>query len=140
MTDQLVPKSRIRIDYYEGAYGPTLRIDTNRISDLEMIMSLFLDLAENKHKTIDFLSTTHATSTNVDQFRLRRISVENLREGLAREGKRGNKFVWSLSGPEWKRRAGLIAGLIQYNGPSHQYLTEEGVDDALVELAFCESA
>lgn len=32
----------------------------------------------------------------------------------------------------------LIDGLLEGNAPGHQYLTHEGVDDALVELAFQE--
>jgi hypothetical protein len=36
------------------------------------------------------------------------------------------------------RCVGLIDGLLGSGGPGHQYLTIEGVDEALVEVSFME--
>lgn len=47
-------------------------------------------------------------------------------------------FEWAMTSREWEKAAGLVDGLLENNKPGNQYLTQEGVDDALVELAFME--
>jgi hypothetical protein len=140
MADEKQGKAGIRVDFYDGAYGPTIRIDANTLEDLNRIKSVFLNLAEQGHE-INLLDLIGASVSGVDRLTLKRVEVsEEQTKSLKRKGSRlGIEFVWSLSAKGWQRRAGLVDGLINFNRPSHQYLTEEGVDDAIIELAFRES-
>ncbi len=45
-------------------------------------------------------------------------------------------FKWSQCQEGWRTCVGLLDGLLE--GPGHQYLTMEGVDDALVEASLME--
>jgi hypothetical protein len=47
-------------------------------------------------------------------------------------------FRWRQSKDGWRQCAYLVKGLLQGSGRGHQYLTTEGVDDALIELAYRE--
>ena len=142
MDDEKIAGRGIRVDYYEGAYGPTIRIDAQTLDDLNKIKSMFVELAQTRRSVINFLDVVGVHTTGLDQFTLERVettdefgkSLKHQRSELAGVG-----FVWSLPANGWKRCAGLIDGLIEYNRPSHQYLTKEGVDDVIVELAFKES-
>src|SRR6266571_130544 len=131
MDDQKTHERGICVYYYEGAYGPTIRIDIQTLDELKKIKSLFLDLAESKRLTVDLLDVPGVSATGVDHFTLGKIATtEEVEKSLERKESQviGVGFIWSLSANGWRRCAGLIDGLIEYNHPSHQYLTQEGVD------------
>ena len=131
----------IRVNYYEGAYSPWIRIDTDTLEELNTIKSIFLSLAEAGPSMVDFLDALRVTATGLDHLILERAEIpETVDKCLVRtETERGTvSFVWSLPVREWKRCAGLIDGIIEYNRPAHQYLTHEGVDDAIVVVALKE--
>lgn len=141
MDDQQLDKRRIRVDYYQGAYGPTIRIDTHTIDELLKIKSLFLNLAESKLASVNFIDSVDACTEGLDELVLERAeTTDKPDKHLRKEDQMGHlRFVWSLPSSGWTRCAGLIDGVIGYNLPSHQYLSREGVDDALIEIAFQES-
>jgi hypothetical protein len=137
----MVSQKEILLDYYEGAYGPTIRIDAQSMEDLLGIKNIFLQLAGSSSQAIDLAEKEGVKTTGLNQFILRWVPdkpevkkklvlLSNTNTDIA--------FEWAMSAKNWKRIAGLIDGLIESNAPGHQYLTEEGVDDAVVELAFKE--
>lgn len=131
----------ILLDYYSGAYGPTLRIGVPSIEALKRLEELFLKLAETNGHVADFARLNNVRVLGLDHFllcstpntpesekKLKRVSSDMTKPG----------FEWAMSPNEWKRVASLIGSLLEKKSPGHQYLTKEGVDDALVELAFRE--
>lgn len=134
-------EDRITIDYYQGAYGPTIRIDIQTMQSLVTIKNIFLQLAESKKKATDLVTVESVHATGVDQLILKDVSPNQERAKKLQREKDNTKtvtFYWSMSRPGWQRCAGLIDGLIESQRAGHQYLTDEGVDDALVEVAFME--
>lgn len=47
-------------------------------------------------------------------------------------------ITWVRNPEGWETLTLLVDGLIEAKTPAHQYLTEEGLDDAVVELSFRE--
>ena len=134
-------QDRIVIDYYQGAYGPTIRIDIQTMENLVKLKNIFLQLAESKKEAMDLVRLESVTATGINQFILKTVPPNQEQEKkLRREKDNTNNvaFYWSMSWRGWQRCAGLIDGLIESQGAGHQYLTEEGVDDAIVEVAFME--
>ena len=129
------------LDFYQGAYGPTIRIDVQDVASLIKIKELFLELAISARKKTDLAELPWIKASGLRQLVLtqapeREGCVKNL---ALRKDKDGSiALEWSLSSSGWKRCAGLIDGLIRLNSPAHQYLTEEGIDDAIIEIAFRE--
>lgn len=131
----------ILLDYYQGAYGPTIRIDVQEVSFLVRLKEMFLRLAEGKEETVSLVETDSIRATGFDNLILRlvpshRDDAKNLK--LVSEGREAIVFRWSLSPRGWRRCAGLVDGLLEAGFPAHQYLTQEGIDDAIIELAFRE--
>jgi hypothetical protein len=125
------------VDYYMGAYGPTLRFDATTPEDLALIRETIGALLTGRSKEIDISSDP--------RFSLSRFAFLKLRIGKSGDEKhlrklesaQGKGFVWELDSDGWRDCLDLIEGLFE-GGPGHQYLTREGVDDALVELAYKE--
>ena len=134
-------KKAILLDYYEGAYGPTIRIDVQSHMALTIIKDLFLQLAESKKTMIDLVQIDSVKAIGLNALLLKGVpdnQEPDKKLVLSSHTVTGNFFEWTMSLRNWKRAAGLIDGLLEYNRPGHQYLTEEAIDDALVELAFLE--
>jgi hypothetical protein len=130
--------SAILVVLYDGAYGRTLRIDTQRLEALEEVASIFAGLSDGELSIVHLagregfvlgvplgdvvLETTEDTHTS--------IRSEDLTPTV----------VWGQPANEWKRSLGLLQGLTargRQGGAGHQYLTPEG-SATLVELAYAE--
>jgi hypothetical protein len=133
----MLNNSRIVIDYYDGAYGPTIRFDLKSKDDALVLKALFQQL------------TTHAVSRlslgEIDGIRVKGVSEfvmcvapeESEKSLILRTGTMPRvEWVHSVSG--WQRCEALVQSLIDFEKPAHQYLTKEGVDDALVEVGLNE--
>jgi hypothetical protein len=132
----------IPIDFYKGAYGPTIRIDAQTADALKVVLDIFKALAGG--------ATTEVLLTSGPSFRLSghdfvRLRLEDdgrttkcLRRVRVHSGT-GVGFEWTCDRDGWTRCVALVGRLFQHN-PGHQYLTDEGKDDALVELAYREPA
>ena len=90
--------------------------------------------------TIDGISAT----IGLDALILQSVESKDCR-GRCLELKRNRlgriDFHWSLSVLEWWSNVDMVDALIEGGSPAHQYLNEdkEGIDDAIVELAYRES-
>ena len=136
-----LPKTGIVVDYYQGAYGPTIVIDTTDRDELLAIRTLFLKLAQEKIDLVDLTNMPGVTSMGLDAFILRRVnSGEQGDRCLERKKAKSRQieFLWSLPSVEWWARVNLTDGFT--DTPGHHYLTDEDIDDALVVLQFKESA
>lgn len=125
------------LDYYEGAYGPTIRFDSNSLDDLEALRETFRRLASGEACEVALHGMGGLSVSNLEALTLALVDVDpkvalrRLNRGL---------FLWVNTREGWTRCCSLIDGLIQFNKPGHQYLTNEGLDDALVEVCLYERA
>lgn len=131
----------ILLDYYDGAYGPTLRIDVQSTPSLLRIKDVFIQLAGSKELTINFTEIPFVKVIGLDQLILKRVVSDKDQEKKLKFVKNNPGeivFCWVMAASGWELCVDLIHGILDSNHPGHQYLTEEGIDDALVELAFME--
>ena len=127
------------LDFYNGAYGATIRIDVSSLEDLVWLRNIFSDMASLRKMDI----------TISDSMNIRGNSGVSLQLGVTSKMRLGDKslrmnvlsgsmksFTWTKDNEGWKESAGLVEGLIMSDRPAHQYLTTEGIDDALIELSY----
>jgi len=130
----------IIVDHYQGSYGATIRFDIQEPTALAYLKSIFTSLAGSTASTIDLISQRSIKGEGIRQFILE--TIINEREPLKTlkvvQGQGGASVRWSRSHDGWIEAAELLDGLSASGGPAHQYLTQEGVDDAIVEVAFRE--
>jgi len=129
------------IDYYEGAYGPTIRIDTVQVSDLVLLRSVFLALAEGQPTCTDLGEALGARISGSSGITLEVVLSDPKRcLKRAKSRTRQPEFRWLRSAKGWRWCAAMVDGLLKKQTPGHQYLTNEKQDEALIELAFKERA
>jgi hypothetical protein len=134
-------EDRVVVDYYAGAYGPTIRVAINSLEHLKSIRDLFASLAAGQLKSVKLSDVIAAKVSGMKSLHLERIFEERvLSKSLAVVGHQaeGPEFVWSQSALGWIECAELINSIVKNNRPGHQYLTIESVDDALVEISYRE--
>jgi hypothetical protein len=139
------PKTGIIVDYYAGAYGPMLRLDTTSLDELLVIRNVFVDLAQERTDIINLLAVPGIIRNGVDRLILRRLESQNpLRKCLKLRKTRvkGIEFHWTMPRVDWWECVNLVDGLAGSSRPAHQYLNanREGLDDALIELTYMESS
>jgi len=127
----------LRLDFYDGAYGPTLRIDIPSRKLLEALKAVFQNLAEEKVGRTDLTKADFVCPGNVSRLELvLQEQTMKLARSKALTLHRGTEFVWTNSADGWQYCVDLLGGFGEQ--PGHQYLTAEGIDDALIEAAFLE--
>lgn len=132
----------IVVDYYEGAYGPTIRINTRAIESVVNIRQAFLKLGNSEFHDMEFHEVVAVKSTNVKGLIMKLVPQSEDQSKtlvLTNTTPEGPIFCWSMTSAGWLECAGLLEGIIKLGRPSHQYLTREGIDEALIELAFKEA-
>jgi hypothetical protein len=125
--------------YYLGAYGPTIRIDAQRWEYLAAVGRLFRRLASGETSEEDVgvalgcrLDSLHSLVAVREEGRNQKaLTLYEVVAGLP-------AFRWSQDGDDWLEHAERIDVLLDSDSPGHQYLTNEGFDDALVEVCFRE--
>lgn len=129
----------ILLDYYEGAYGPTIRVDTQTAAQLTAVRQLFQRLAAGETVQADFCEALACRAESIEALTVRSLPVEPRKTlELIRHGSHGPVFSWANALEDWEECAEKVDGLLYEDTPGHQYLTREGVDDALVELCYKE--
>ena len=135
-------KPVILVDYYDGAYGATIRIDGQVREALIKVRKIFADLAEGKIDQISLREVEAVTMKGIEDLCLRSVpeGKESRKTLELVGGSLGHAlFRWSRSPSGWQVCVELIEPLIERAKPGHQYLTAEGVDDAVVEVAYMEN-
>ena len=130
----------ILLDYYEGAYGPTIRIDVVSTDSLHKIKDVFESLSKSAGQEVNL-----STIKNVKCLDLKSLLLKSTASELDNEEQKelifdkGNKCAcWKLSIKNWQKMASLTQGLLVHNKAGHQYLTREGIDDTIIELSYLE--
>jgi hypothetical protein len=135
----LESRTQLCIDFYSGAYGPTIRINSASIEGLCLLRGWFKKLAEESTIELAMSTAREVSLSGISDLVLRVLPASQERpKSLERTGLTGRdpEFVWARSPEGWWDCVGLVDGLMEANSAGHQYLTTEGVDDALVEASF----
>jgi hypothetical protein len=141
---EIRPEGEIVLDYYPGAYGPTIRLGVRSLPALGTLKDLFLSMAEGKVHQLVFEEMLPARRMDLGSLTLRRLPDDQEEHGTSITrvtlGTERDKpcFEWIRTSQGWRRCAGLVEGLINYAKPGHQYLSEEGRDNIVIELSFQE--
>ena len=129
------------IDYYQGAYGPTIRIDIRSLETLVKFRDIFELLAKGKMSEVRLEDIKMVKLQGIRSLVLKRLPEDESDKKSLRLlslHPEGAVFCWSMNATRWLECGELLDALVEENQPGHQYLTSEGIDDALVEVAFME--
>ena len=126
------------IDYYVGAYGPTLRIDVQMFDWLLFFRNYIIQLIEDKINYIDFINFQNIDVTNIYSFTLYKTHKSIYPSIYKSNDKKNNLiFKWYLTSDQLFHITGLIDKLLEDENSGHQYLTNEE-EGLLIELAYKE--
>lgn len=122
-------------DFGIGASGPTIFVRLRTVDDVQALSAIFLELAERLGARID-LSTQPALQLHRIS-RCELVSVESSPRKRLRRVDDGQAFEWSCTRDEWATAAALLDPFLA-GSTGHQYLTQERLDDAIVEVSYGE--
>jgi hypothetical protein len=130
---------QLLLAYYVGAYGPTVRIDGQSREELAAVGQLFRRLASEDMPARDFGKVLRCQLDSIHSLIVRRVTnrppkVLELQYYISGQP----SFCWSNIGHEWLENAEKVDRLLADDSPGHQYLTREGIDDAVVEVCYRE--
>jgi hypothetical protein len=131
--------AQFRLAYYLGAYGPTIRLDAQDREDLASAGRLFRRLASGETSEEDVgvtlgcrLDSLHSlVAVRKEGRRRKALTLHEVVAGLP-------AFRWLQDGDDWLDHADRVGVMLESDSPGHQYLTNEGIDDALVVVCFRE--
>jgi hypothetical protein len=139
----------MRIDHFEGAYGPIIWLDIDSPGDLASLLEIFRNLASGDVREVELCSALPARIEGLGTLRLcfeaerkgrrpprKRLVKTRSYERPSSPGPSPPSFVWSNSWSGWNRCAEIVSDLIERDHPDRRDLSKEGIDDALVELSF----
>lgn len=128
-----------RLVYYIGAHGPTVLLKVYDYDYLLNLRRLFKDLS---HGIIEEVRLQDVMAIELDGLKgiTLKVATSESRKTLAilKDSDGTSYFEWIRSQDGWHECACLVDGIIESNEPGHQYLTQEGTDNALIELSYKE--
>jgi hypothetical protein len=125
--------------YYEGAYGPTIRIDVQSMDDLLVVRWLVARLATDVGFEAECSDALGLAREGIGALIVKSVKhAPSQALGLHYSTVDGPVFVWSNTMDGWQECLEKIQGLVDGNRSAHHYLTVEDKDDALVELCYRE--
>lgn len=111
------------ICYYQGADGPTIRIDARAKEWLGYFKKCICLLIKGDALEISINYLDHVKLDNIETFKLVKVSCRKYSNIIVSN----NCVIWSRDVEALITIAGLVDGLIDGEGPGHQYL--DGMDD-----------
>lgn len=129
----------IIIDYYIGAFGPTIRIETNSKKALYKIRDSITKLKDSRIHEYSLLNYEYMKVTGVNDIIMKRVAMNPPYHEVEIIENKDDKpiFLWYQTVESLDRIEGLIDGLIDSDSASHQYLTSER-NNVLIELVYKE--
>ena len=129
----------IRVDFYPGAYGPTIRIILNTRQQLQTFLNTLQSLDANEDVSIALEELPDFALSGIQRFVFQTVlSTQESSKKLTISGGQNPSVTWKQTREDWKLAADQVAVFTSGDSPSHHYLTYEGIDDALVEVAYRE--
>src|SRR4026209_1265738 len=123
------------MDCYIGAYGVTIRFDAESLDGLRTLGEAFRRLSTGETGEVALHRLEGLRVFNLEALT---ISVVDVEPDISLRLLNGRTYLWVNTREGWERFYELVDGLIEFNRPGHQYLTNEGIDDALVEVCLYE--
>jgi len=137
MNDTKTPA--ILVDFYHGAYGPTIRIVLTTRQQLQVFLDTLRTLASSEGVIIALEQLPNFVLSGIRSFVFQTVpSTPELPKHLTVLGGQNPSVIWKQTHTDWKRAADLIEVFTTSDESGHHYLTDEGIDDALVEVAYKE--
>jgi hypothetical protein len=121
-------------DFYPGAYGPTILLEAQELIGVDWFLRKLVELSRDECAAFDLAAMPEASLEHVSELRLETVEIQP-KPALIRDG---DRFTWRQDTLRWAHASMLIEPLLK-GGAGHQYLTHEGVDDALVEFSVGEN-
>jgi hypothetical protein len=129
----------IPVDFYPGAYGPTIRIALNVEPQVQAFLDNLRNLAANEGLAIALEQLPDFLLSGIGSFVFQTVpSSTKLRKQLTVSSDQNPAVIWKQTRTGWERAVELVEVFTTSDKPGHQYLTDEGIDDALVEVAYRE--
>jgi hypothetical protein len=118
-----------------GSYGPTLHLELQGRDGVAWLKDMFLSMRDSRNPEL---------ITSRPEVSFQGQLVLELVHATAVQGKQlfriadGEWFRWVCTAEEWLTNAMLLDPFLEGRA-GHQYMTREGIDDALVEVSFGEA-
>ena len=127
----------ILLDFGEGAYGPTILIDTQTDKALNRLINVCSRLARPGAPAVDLARIEDVFRSSAVDSLLFRAAADDLRLQTMQGKGQGRSIVWSQLPHRWTECVRQLEALVASQLPGHQHLTEEG-SDVLVVVQFKE--
>ena len=136
-SDEQTGSPIITIDCHSGAYGPTILIYSDLRDDLIALREVFDRLASRECDEVCLGAALEAGTSGLKDLQLF-ASDENPSGAVRRIDQAGDLALlrWECVPDDWKWCASLVDALVESGASAHQYLTTQGVGDALVQVEF----
>lgn len=126
-------------DYYQGAFGPTLLIRALYKRSVRWLHDILSQLAETGGD-VDLIALPEVSIQGVRTLKLELVDEQpEVALRLQSSAARGVDFLWRQDVKGWRAAASLIEPFLS-GQTGHQYLTQEGRDEVLIEISFGESS
>jgi hypothetical protein len=136
MSQRIIDESLDRIifvDFYEGSYGPSVMLNVPSEPLLGSLKGIFKVLSLKDPQSLHLEGCDFVRLNGIETFRLHN---DTARASFKVSISRGRaRLDWNQPPSQWAYTSELVDRLTPC---SHQYLTREGMDDALVILSFKE--
>ena len=130
--------NKLPISLYDGAYGLMIRMYACDQEGLTSLHHLFRALAVGELQRIDFAQDSRFSLEGLRSLILESVKIQPRKALKIGPGPSGPTARWSNTPDEWLESADKTENLLHATDPGHQYLTTEGVDDALILLSYME--
>ena len=133
-----IENSKTVISYYQGAYGPTIRIDVKTKEWLEYFKGCVFSIIEGAEESIKLECLDDVEPIDAISLSLVKVHIKKHPKVLmADTNGKIHCFTWFLDKDALIDLVGLIDGLLDCDQPGHQYLTNDD-DIVLIILAYKE--
>ena len=124
----------IRGEFGPGSMGPTIFMVLSSQSAAQWLRGLFLSMI-GSGALVDLATCNEVELFNMEALQLVRVARRH--GAQLSKHRRRNAFLWQCDDDEWQTNAELLDPFVAAR-TGHQYLTQTGVDDAVVEISFGE--
>lgn len=127
-------------EFYDGSYGPTLRLWTDDASDLLLFAEVCRRMADEVEDEVELLKAMNLHHEDVVSITLYRDNERDQFEGRVSISNREQPKIirWTESCAGWNLAAARLIELVRDPVPAHQYLAEDRYSDAMIEVSFLE--
>lgn len=123
------------VAFFQGAYGPTIRIDVQDIEWLKLLKNALTQLISKNISVLELLNLNSVEKDSISGFKIVLGKSADLSAVLNMQSKEFPLFIWTVDSEYIDWVIGAIEYYLEHNMPGHHYLYE---DTTIIELAFKE--